>query len=227
MISSAALPNVALSSPPTPAPRRAARDSVASPISPASGTIASAANAKVAIPPQWSAAASGARATKTSSRRSARPGSRERARRGAAVAVMARHSARARGREARAPARWPIPGPPMPAVGRPGRHGRGGLRERRGCPMHARCIAATVATAGLTLAAAGCASKSSQDLLPGAVYAASVVKVYGNATFRNVLGNESWGDGPDSYTQGQTWYFDTGDSQRQVLAFYERLLPGA
>jgi len=93
--------------------------------------------------------------------------------------------------------------------------------------MHARCIAATVATAGLTLAAAGCASKSSQDLLPGAVYAASVVKVYGNATFRNVLGNESWGDGPDSYTQGQTWYFDTGDSQRQVLAFYERLLPGA
>jgi len=93
--------------------------------------------------------------------------------------------------------------------------------------MNARHLRAVVAAAALAAAAAGCAAKPSQDLLPGAVYAASVVKVYGNAQLTNVLGNESWGDGHDSYTQGQTWYFNTEDSQAKVLAFYEKLLPGA
>src|SRR5262245_53789040 len=48
MISSAALPNVALSRPPTPSPSRVASCSVACPIQPASGTIASADAAKIA-----------------------------------------------------------------------------------------------------------------------------------------------------------------------------------
>ncbi len=93
--------------------------------------------------------------------------------------------------------------------------------------MKARTIAAAVGTAALALAAAGCAARSAKDLLPGAVYAAKVVPVYRDAELTDVLGSDSWGDGPDSYTQGQTWYFDTGDSQKKVLAFYEKLLPDA
>jgi hypothetical protein len=49
MISSAAFPNVAFSSPPTPSPIREARDSVARPIQPASGMIPIAAQTKSAV----------------------------------------------------------------------------------------------------------------------------------------------------------------------------------
>lgn len=42
-----------------------------------------------------------------------------------------------------------------------------------------------------------------------------------------MMGNESYGDEPDSYTQGQTWYFDVKDSKEKVLAFYEQQFPGA
>jgi hypothetical protein len=93
--------------------------------------------------------------------------------------------------------------------------------------MNARHLPAAAAAAALAVAALGCTAKSNKDLLPGAVYAANAVKVYRNAELVNVMGNESWGDGPDSYTQGQTWYFNTGDSQQKVVAFYEKLLPGA
>jgi len=51
MISSAALPSVALSSPPICGPVRAAISSVAAPISPASGMIASADVTKIATSP--------------------------------------------------------------------------------------------------------------------------------------------------------------------------------
>ena len=47
MMNSAALPNVALSNPPMPSPVRAARSSVAFPIQPAHGTIATAATATI------------------------------------------------------------------------------------------------------------------------------------------------------------------------------------
>ena len=49
MINSAALPNVAFSSPPTPSPMRAARASVARPIQPASGMMPIAAQIKSAV----------------------------------------------------------------------------------------------------------------------------------------------------------------------------------
>ena len=50
MMSSAALPKVALRKPPTPAPSRWARDSVAAPIQWANGTMARAARKKVVAP---------------------------------------------------------------------------------------------------------------------------------------------------------------------------------
>jgi len=94
-------------------------------------------------------------------------------------------------------------------------------------PMNARPITAVVAAAALAAFALGCAAKSEEDQLPGAVYAASAVHVYRHAVLTNLMGNESWGDGADSYTQGQTWTFHVEDSREKVLAFYEKQLPGA
>ena len=93
--------------------------------------------------------------------------------------------------------------------------------------MNARRNAAVVAAAALAAAAFGCAVKSNLDQLPGAVYAAHAVHVYRSAVLTNLMGNETWGDGPDSYMQGQTWYFSVSDSKEKVLKFYERELAGA
>jgi hypothetical protein len=93
--------------------------------------------------------------------------------------------------------------------------------------MTARHTAVTIAALVLAPIVFACAAKPAKDLLPGAVYAASVVKVYRHAELTNVLGNESWGDRPDSYTQGQTWYFNVGDPQQKVVAYYAKLLPDA
>ena len=93
--------------------------------------------------------------------------------------------------------------------------------------MNARRTAAVVAAAALAAAALGGAAQSNRDQLPGAVYAAGAVKVYRNAVLTTLMGNETWGDGPDSYTQGQTWSFHVDDSMEQVLKFYEKELPGA
>ena len=90
--------------------------------------------------------------------------------------------------------------------------------------MNARLIAAAAA---LTLGALGCTAKPNQDMLPGAVYAAKVVPVYRYSVLTNMMGNESYGDEPDSYTQGQFWSFEVKDSKAKVLAFYEHQFPGA
>ncbi len=75
-------------------------------------------------------------------------------------------------------------------------------------------------------ATSGCA-KSSKDLLPGAVYAASVVPVYRNAELTDQMGSDSWGDDPDSHTKGQAWFFKVKDPKDKVLAFYESKFPNA
>ena len=84
MTSSAALPKVAFSRPPTPAPKRRARASVAAPIVPASGTMASAAQAKTTTPLQWSWCPITASGTKSSNPRSRCPGAANGAGRGRA-----------------------------------------------------------------------------------------------------------------------------------------------
>jgi hypothetical protein len=94
-------------------------------------------------------------------------------------------------------------------------------------PMNARRIAAVVAAAALAACTLGCAAKSEEDQLPGAIYAASAVHVYRHAVLVNLMGNESWGDGADSHTQGQTWTFHVDDPREKVLAFYQKQLPGA
>ena len=75
MINSAALPNVALSNPPTPEPSVAARFSVARPIKPANGTIAVAEAPKIhksSAPANRSPSATGKATSNTSSGCSAR-----------------------------------------------------------------------------------------------------------------------------------------------------------
>ena len=92
--------------------------------------------------------------------------------------------------------------------------------------MNARHIAAAMAATALVLAALGC-SGSSKTQLPGAVYAADMVQVYRGAELTNMMGNDTYGDGPDSHMQGQFWTFDVKAPKDEVLAFYEKQFPGA
>ena len=74
MISSAALPNVALRRPPTPSPTRSEMSSVAWPIRPASGMIPRQATAKIHMAGEWNThSMSMATGTNTSSRFSQLP----------------------------------------------------------------------------------------------------------------------------------------------------------
>jgi hypothetical protein len=96
-----------------------------------------------------------------------------------------------------------------------------------GLPMNSGRSKLGFAALAMMLAAAGCAGKSSKDLLPGAVYAASVVKVYKSAELRDMMGSDSYGDTPDSHMKGQAWFLTVKDPKEKVLAFYEQQFPGA
>src|SRR5581483_5247542 len=76
MINSAALPNDAFNRPPAPAPTWPARCSVALPMSPARGTIASAEDAKTRTGSAWSISSAMERGTKIRSRSSQEPSGR-------------------------------------------------------------------------------------------------------------------------------------------------------
>jgi len=72
---------------------------------------------------------------------------------------------------------------------------------------------------------AGCGA-SQQKILADAVYAKNV-PVFKGATFDEVMGDESWGDDPESYTKGKTWWFKTKASKAEMLSYYEKLYPNA
>lgn len=88
------------------------------------------------------------------------------------------------------------------------------------------------AGAGLAVAllVAGCAtheSKWSAETASHVVYA-KTIPLYPGATARDVMGSESWGDEPDSYSEGMTVWFEVKDySKAKVLAWYEERLRGA
>jgi hypothetical protein len=88
---------------------------------------------------------------------------------------------------------------------------------------HSRMIL-VVLTAALALE--GCA-KAAKDLLPEAVFAADMVPVYKNCELRDMMGSESWGDEPDSYTKGQAWFLNTKATKDELVAFYEKAFPNA
>ena len=84
-----------------------------------------------------------------------------------------------------------------------------------------------IALLALAVAAplSGCGG-SQQKVLADAVYAKDV-PVFKGATFDDISGDESWGDDPDSYTKGKTWWFKTKASKEEMLAFYTKLYPNA
>jgi len=72
----------------------------------------------------------------------------------------------------------------------------------------------------------GCGSNAQQTVLKDAVYA-KTVPVFRGATFDQEMGDESWGDGADSYTKGTTWWFKTKAPKAELLAYYTKLYPNA
>lgn len=62
---------------------------------------------------------------------------------------------------------------------------------------------------------------------PRAVYA-NQIPVYPGARFSDAMGSESWGDEPETYSQGMGWEFEFDASKYdEVIAFYETALPNA
>lgn len=88
------------------------------------------------------------------------------------------------------------------------------------------------AAAGLAaaLAVAGCATqeaKWSAEAASHVVYA-KTIPLYPGAQARDVMGSQSWGDDPDSYSEGMSVWFEVKDySREKVLAWYEERLRGA
>lgn len=76
---------------------------------------------------------------------------------------------------------------------------------------------------------AGCGTqeaKWSSEAATHVVYA-KTIPLYPGARARDVSGSESWGDGPDTYSEGRTVWFEVPDySKEKVLAWYEERLRG-
>lgn len=86
-----------------------------------------------------------------------------------------------------------------------------------------RCaLAASMLLAGLSL---GC-SAAQHTSLPHAVYA-NAVPIYPGAELEDAMGSTSGGDTPESQSDGMAWFFDVQAPEDQLVAFYEKKLPGA
>lgn len=87
------------------------------------------------------------------------------------------------------------------------------------------CVLAACAV-GLT----GCAAKEAQwsgEAATLVVYAKSI-PLYPGAKAVDAMGSESWGDTPDSFSEGMSVEFEVENYDKEkVLAWYEERLPGA
>lgn len=72
-------------------------------------------------------------------------------------------------------------------------------------------------------AALGCASETAT--LEGAVFAGRVPVVH-KASFDGRMGGTSYGDDPAETSKSMSWFFDTDLPMAEVVAFYEKELPG-
>lgn len=64
------------------------------------------------------------------------------------------------------------------------------------------------------------------DEAPRAVFA-NQIPVYPGASITDATGNQSWGDTPDTYSEGMTWWFEVTGATESVVAFYDTALPEA
>jgi hypothetical protein len=89
------------------------------------------------------------------------------------------------------------------------------------------------AVIGITLCAAfaafGCGASQTKWNAEAAQYAvyAMQVPLFAGTEIEDAMGHESWGDEPDSYSYGMTWWCKTTGTKDEIVAFYERALPGA
>ncbi len=61
---------------------------------------------------------------------------------------------------------------------------------------------------------------------PRPVYA-NQVPVYPGAKIKDAMGSESWGDTPESYSEGMAWWFEVESPGDRLIAFYDAALPNA
>jgi hypothetical protein len=84
--------------------------------------------------------------------------------------------------------------------------------------------------AACAIALAGCAAKETKwsgEAASLVVYARAI-PLYPGAKAVDAMGSDSYGDEPDSHTEGMTVMFEVeGYDKAKVLAWYEERLPGA
>jgi len=88
-------------------------------------------------------------------------------------------------------------------------------------------FATILAVAGLALA--GCGGGEAKWSGEAASYAAYATQIplYPGTKMVDAMGSESWGDSPDTYSYGMTWWCEARASRADLIAWYEAKLPGA
>ncbi len=81
----------------------------------------------------------------------------------------------------------------------------------------------------LAVSLSGCAAKQGKWDAESAQYAAYATQIplYPGTKITESMGSESWGDEPDSYAYGMTWWCETKATREQLVAWYEARLPNA
>jgi hypothetical protein len=82
-----------------------------------------------------------------------------------------------------------------------------------------------LAVAALT----GCAAKEAKWTAEAAQYAvyATQIPLYPGAKCEDVMGSDSYGDEPESHTEGMAWWYNVSAPKDKVVAWYEARLPKA
>ncbi len=93
-----------------------------------------------------------------------------------------------------------------------------------------RAMRLTLAALACATLLVGCAAREtpwSGEAASAVVYAKSI-PLYPGAKARDTMGSESWGDTPDSYSEGMAVWFEVEDFDKEkVLSWYEERLPNA
>ena len=79
------------------------------------------------------------------------------------------------------------------------------------------------------LAVAGCGQTQTKWHAEAAQYAVYATKIplYPGTKIEDAMGHEGWGDEPDSYLYGMTWWCKAEGTQAEIVAYYETTLKGA
>jgi len=77
--------------------------------------------------------------------------------------------------------------------------------------------------------AMGCGNGEAKWSAEAAQYAAYATQIplYPGTKIVDAMGGESWGDEPDSYSYGMSWWCETKATRAELLAWYQAKLPDA